>query len=66
MVFMSKTGYNQSNSTHHASALHAHRGGSFFIKPKRQQVMSFEVHSITCDQTVSVKFKGVLKFSLCK
>ena len=40
--------------------------GHFFIKPKRQQVMSFELHSITCDQTVSVKFKGVLKFSLCK
>jgi hypothetical protein len=39
---MSKPGYNQSNSTHHASAMQAHRGGSFFIKPKRQQVMFFE------------------------
>ena len=66
MVFMSKPGYNQSNSTHHASAMQAHRGGSFFIEPKHQHVMSFELHSITCDQTVSVKFKGVLKFSLCK
>lgn len=63
---MSKPGYNQSNSTHHASALHGTEVGHFFIKPKCQQVMSFELHSITCDQTVSVKFKGVLKFSLCK
>jgi hypothetical protein len=63
---MAKPGYNQSNSTHHASAMQAHRGGSFFIKPNRQQVMPFELHSITCNQTVSVKFKWVLKFSLCK
>jgi len=27
---MREPGYNQTNSTHHASALHAHRGGSFF------------------------------------
>jgi len=26
---MGEPGYNQTNSTHHASALHAHRGGSF-------------------------------------
>jgi hypothetical protein len=29
---MSKPGYNQSNSTHHASAMQAHRGGSFFYQ----------------------------------
>ena len=59
---MSKPGYNQSNSTHHASAMQAHRGGSFISnKPKCQQVMFFELHSITCDQTVSIKYKGGTK-----
>jgi hypothetical protein len=58
---MAKPCYNQSNSTHHASAMQAYRGGSFFIKPKRQQVMFFELHSITCDQTVSIKYKGGTK-----
>jgi hypothetical protein len=57
---MGEPGYNQTNSTHHASAMHAHRGGSFiFIKPKRQQVMTFELHSVTCDQVVRAKYKGV-------
>jgi len=28
-LIMAKPGYNQYNSTHHASAMHAHRGGSF-------------------------------------
>ena len=32
--------------------------GHFFIKSKCQHVMSFELHSLTCDQVVSVKYKG--------
>jgi hypothetical protein len=29
------------------------------LKPKGQQVMTFELHSLTGDQVVRVKYKGV-------